>query len=485
MDWNPTLVRALVGARLTLNGRDLLTPWRHVSETYAISRWETWTTSDELGVRIVAQVASGSSTLDVWTMFHFGVVGEPSPRITFSDGIRIELWTARALEAASVPAPTISVLADVAPGWAGHGQRHLAHFGIDFASGTTWSHSLPEFASTGLAVPFPRQTGGVWPYFGIHHDAGKHTLHWLREELYPLAAQPGCYVYRDGEPYMVAEGDGLVLGESWWHERSRSIGKNWIQHTDPQNPWRDRHQADQHGQPWMLHDSEHYELWDWLCQATVAHPEDAGFGILVVHAAHQYLAQLPAIPQGTTHHEPGTPRARGRVLSAGAHLVLALRAIRETWLADKVRTRALHRLRNQMDLWATAEQYGENMPLQAKPGEVPGYKLQEFGIWFVGLWSCSLSHMRGMQDGDELHVMMLRVAEFVLDGFHDYDGRWDIPYVLVPNAPLQRPGGAAHFCIAALQWLARYKLADVERAKKVLSILDQWLPDMETRWLLP
>jgi hypothetical protein len=284
----------------------------------------------------------------------------------------------------------------------------------------------------------------------------------------------------------------LVFSGNWWHEKSSGFDtENWIRHTVPGIPWKDKHAYTPQGSRWRGWDNQHWGM-GHICQAYQI-TEDCGLELLIEHTAQMWLFMNPVVSKGTTHHKPGAARARGRVVEAGANMYHSLN---NTDLKERVKQRIIRLLELQVEDWdARIAKHGHPY-IARSDGSV--------AIWEHALWIKGIVASLGCLDStstlyDRLLDISLEMSEWILDGFQqwpDLGNRWYIPYTIKMNEGTSgNPSkGLSKWCLPSLQVLDRYgqEILTPEQITKLQNILDQFLDvagtldrwDSTSRWRL-
>lgn len=304
-------------------------------------------------------------------------------------------------------------------------------------------------------------TGGNWAYMQHTTPLDDHPLPWWREQLYPHARYGGRWTHPDGSH--VTEGDyPKAVGSFHWHRDTPT----WIVYPNPREPWRSRGDM-------RAADDQHFSVYDALFEACEKWPHDSGFRWEAIFAVHRTLFQHPGHDKGTFSWDPGSSRARGRLLKCMAKAVRAMLAIGDRDLALMIARRLAERLNNQV-----AEFRGDVIAGRAPmPRFWPkgGYKVDGVQVPYpahttphaaheVGVWVWGLDHVCRLLDDlgvdylrAEVGYMFRTLSDFCLRSFHLTDTGVDLPYVVFADGSHPHSGsGGDHFAwFAAMHGIPR------------------------------
>ena len=408
-------------------------------EAHATVRGSKWQ-------RVAVVAYKGDPILDVYTTCGYGDTDNPSP--TF---IR-DTFTLTAMLGEGQPHADVTL--DGVGGSCLQGQGATSrHFKLDTDRRVI---SLPSVANpTSDYVPHDgNKTGGNWAYMQHTTPLEDHPLEWWREQLYPHARYGGRWTHPDGRE--VVEGDyPKAVGAFHWHRDTPT----WIRYRDPRNPWHDRGDM-------RAADDQHFSVYDALFEAVAKWPHDAALRWEAVFAVHRTTFQHPGHDKGTYTWDPGSSRARGRLLKCMAKAVRAMLAIGEDRLAHTIALRLGERLTNQAVEFRAAVLAGR-VPF---PRFWPrgGYWIERDGVRVqvpypthttphaaheVGVWCWGLDHVTRLLDDlgidylrAEVGYMFRTCAQFCFDSFHMDGSRPVVPYVAFADGshPLAKSSGG-HF----------------------------------------
>lgn len=367
--------------------------------------------------------------------------------------------------------------------------------------------AFPNFHSTRHVVASTNRTG-VGAYFSIDHHAGDYTLKYWRDQVDACAAQPMHFIKPDGNILTEEDVPNLVFGSAWPNEHSDGFETEyWIKHAS--EPWRDKGARDQHGSAFSIPDHNHLSF-DPLCQAYMAH-HDPMHGLMVEFKTETYLLVVPPADngKGTTSDQPGSGRARARIVKTAMNLWYALmvHASRDGLVverrrlilqrADRIVKRMASRLtRSIVDLKASIDR-GEWI-IGGKSGKPPIYSVQEHAL-FAGTLSMMEKGLKalGLPGPGEISGMRWLISKWVLSMFARYDtdskewdtegDGWAIPYTIdvasgVPSGPTT---GGWIFTVEMLAAMPTAPLPKEDREKLASIRQDYLLRPGASDWQTP
>ncbi len=306
-EFHPAVLKAIASGRmrLELNGKDVapeLAP-----ECVITDRIEHRTTTfvDQLTVFVISVSKFRDPVVEFMLLPVLGRRPMPSPSIDASLTVELggESFTARAVGAQGQCMAPIRA-------------RFNTELGVvDWSQVEQWHETRH--------VPAYQNQVGVGDYFSIDHRADTRTLSYWIKELDAYAFRPMHFIHESGRILEESDVPDLVFHGAWPHENSRGYNtQNWINLPHP--PWKARTTTSQYRSRWTNPDFQHLS-WDALCQGYIAH-EDPIHGLLIEFAAQNYLRSVAPFDngKGTSANNPGTPRARARVLKAAMNLWFAL-----------------------------------------------------------------------------------------------------------------------------------------------------------------
>ena len=325
------------------------------------------------------------------------------------------------------------------------------HFTYDFSSRERVFSDVPApFTGTVMVPTDGNSTGGQWKYMGYEVLPPEASVEWCRYEFYALAGYGGTFVHGvvdegDVPGAFVTEADypdAVLATGAHWH---RDTDSHWIEYTDPHNPWRD------HAHTLRNPNAEHYSVFDGPAEAGLRYPWDVGLRWVNVSSAHRFLMQIPGKDKGTFRHQPGSARARGRIIKYATKAMRALKAYGETELLGLVGARASERFAAQVKEWRTKLLQGQIIWPRFNPrGQNirDGYSPGEVGVWFWGLKSAAgLLDDSGLEN-HELNFMMDACAGMVFESYWLDGITPHLPYYIrLPdrNHPPQADASGEHF----------------------------------------
>ena len=399
--------------------------------------------------------------LDVYTSCGYGDSGNPAPKY-----IRDQFH----IDAIDAKGKAHRVTLDGAGGSCLHGQGATSlHFQFDTA---TLQRPQVDHAAllTSDYVPHDgNSTGGNWAY--MHHTAplGDHPISYWREQLYPQARYGGRFVNPDGSVVTESEWPKAVLQNGSHFHR---IAPTWIEYTNPKSPWMD-------GADMRTADDQHFSVYDALFEACEKWPHDAGLRWEAIFAVRRALFQLPGRDKGTFQWDPGSARARGRVLKAMAKGIRAMLAIGERDLGIELAKRVAARLNNQVAEFRDAIMSGRSpFPIfwprgrPDYPTHTTPHAAHECGVWAWGLdHICRLFDEHGIDYlKAEVGFMQRTIARFCFDAFFVAGEGVDLPYVVYADGSHPQKGsGGDHFAWFAAMHADPRGAAEEDKMRRLIA----------------
>lgn len=327
------------------------------------------------------------------------------------------------------------------------------------------NRTYAPFEGTNYVSVYPPATGDQG-YFGVYHVlpelySGVLDINIWRKQLYNEGCRAGKFLNPDGSLVTEEQVPNLVFTGTWFHEYSRGFWtENWIKHTVPGVPWRDRAAYSPQGGQWAGYDPQHWGLGP-VCQVYML-TQDPGLAMIIEHQAEIWLMQFPHVQKGTTHHKPGAARARGRAIEAACAMYYAHR---DPKVKARLKLRIEQRLANQYERFSidkAANGWGFT-------GRSDGVAPWEHGLWVKGLMA-AINLVEGEQRLQVAEMVRSISTWLLVDGFKNYNGAWALPYILNYDGSYSpSPSwGLTEWALSAIQvlyFVGSDHLSDEQKAK--------------------
>ena len=183
----------------------------------------------------------------------------------------------------------------------------------------------------------------------------------------------------------------------------------------------------------------------------------------------------PVVKKGTSHHIPGSPRGKGRVIEAGCSLAWALR---DKPAFSRIKNRVEDLLQLQINMWHDERNSG-------KTGLY--VRNNELSIWQHALWVKGLAAGYTLIADDnpamkkDITDMGLYITKWILKNFVWWGNKWGIPYTVDINGKYNSTKPSltlSRWCLPALELLSQSdpNILSPNEISKLGAILNQFIP---------